>query len=664
MKRLAFVAVLLLSASPLFAAADLSLTASGNNSVIRAGLPFSVTFTVHNPGPDIARDVKISFTSGVPTPPCCSLGDVLSGVSPAFSVQFNAPPTAGTVTITGTVTSSTPDDNAANNTATVTLTVSTDPDISLGLRAPLRQDLMLPFTLDIFLSNFFSKSDAHNVDVTVDFRSDVVVSSLPAGCTSPTTGRIVCHADVVPAGQTAISPAFSIGLVAPQFYGDGTVVFTAVATESEHDFDPISNTKTFTMTLYKTFYVFSTANEGGGTLRQAILDSASQCQGAVCAIVFRIASPSSTAWKTIRITSPLPAITTPGLRVDGATQHGLLGGGNPDGPDIEISGLGNDAGDGVIVSGCGAEIANLAINGFPGNGISVVGTGSPDCTVTKATLHHLFVGTDPTGTTAHPNQRGIATAVPNGTFFTIGPTAIGPSIGIHDCVISGNLRSGIFDLSGRLNVSKNRIGAKAHADEPLPNGNAGVYVGPGGYGSDIGAIGFATFDPSLNSANVIAFNGQMGIAVAAGTGDVAIRHNRIWGNAGLGIDVGLDGPQSSATPVPVLTSAHYDPVAKQTVIEGDVSAAANATFSPRFDFYANDAPDPSGFGQGQRPLGSASGPGTTHFRMTVDGDLTGQFITATATRVFFVGFAKPAPDGVDQGFLTQTSEFSRPIEVR
>jgi len=128
------------------------------------------------------------------------------------------------------VTSGTPDDNAANNTATVTLTVSTDPDIDLGLRAPLRQDLMLPFTLDIFLGNFISKSDAHNVDVTVDFRSDVVVSSLPAGCTSLTTGRIVCHADLVPAGQSAISPVFSIGLVAPQFYGNGTVVFTAVAT--------------------------------------------------------------------------------------------------------------------------------------------------------------------------------------------------------------------------------------------------------------------------------------------------------------------------------------------------------------------------------------------------------------------------------------------------
>ena len=48
----------------------------------------------------------------------------------------------------------------------------------------------------------------------------------------------------------------------------------------------------------------------------------------------------------------------------------------------------------------------------------------------------------------------------------------------------------------------------------------------------------------------------------------------------------------------------------------------------------------------------------------MSGDLTEQFMTATATRINFIGFAKPDPDGIDQGFLTQTSEFSRAIEVR
>jgi hypothetical protein len=48
--------------------------------------------------------------------------------------------------------------------------------------------------------------------------------------------------------------------------------------------------------------------------------------------------------------------------------------------------------------------------------------------------------------------------------------------------------------------------------------------------------------------------------------------------------------------------------------------------------------------------------------LRVDGDLTGQFITATVTRTNFAGFAKP--EGVDQLYLTQTSELGRAIEVR
>ena len=58
-----------------------------------------------------------------------------------------------------------------------------------------------------------------------------------------------------------------------------------------------------------------------------------------------------------------------------------------------------------------------------------------------------------------------------------------------------------------------------------------------------------------------------------------------------------------------------------------------------------------------------SGP-DTHFQLAVDGDLTGQWITATNTRTHYVGFAKPEPQGINQGFLTQTSEFSPAIEVR
>jgi hypothetical protein len=661
MKPLSLALAILLSSSALFAAADLSITAAPAPGLLRAGFSFTLYFTIHNAGPDAAKDVNVSVASnnGTPVDCHCSIGDIAAGASSAVAATLTPP--AGTITITATVTSSTADDNASNNTTSQTLTVSGDPDVVLTMFAPQRQDLGLPFTLQVNVGNG-SKTAAHNVDVTIDFPFYVSIRTLPDGCTSPGSGRVVCHIDVLPASQPGTLRQFDIGLVAPNDFGSATLVFTGIALEAEHDFDPINNTARATTALYRTFYVGSTANDGPSTLRQAILDANAGCGTVPCAIAFRIQEASATPWKTIHIVSPLPPITT-AVRIDGATQSALVLPANTKGPDIEISG-GPNAGDGLVIAACGAEVANLAINGFPGNGISITWTSCQGFIAT--TLHHLFIGTDPTGAEARPNLRGIGTSAQNGTLFTSGPQGIGAENDIHDCVISGNLRSGVFDLSARVSLWRNRIGVKAHADETLPNGNAGVYIGPGGYGSDVGPNVFAASSTTdfAALANVIAFNGQMGVAVAAGTGSVGIRHNRIWGNAGLGIDIGLDGAQSGV-PGPVITLAHYDPVSKQTLIEGDATRM-NDTFGPRVDLYANDAPDPSGFGEAQRPLGNAVFDNNSlHFHLAVSGDLTGQFITGTTTHVLYVGFAKPPePNGIDQGFLSSTSELSRPVEVR
>jgi hypothetical protein len=178
-------------------------------------------------------------------------------------------------------------------------------------------------------------------------------------------------------------------------------------------------------------------------------------------------------------------------------------------------------------------------------------------------------------------------------------------------------------------------------------------------------VGFSSSGAPDQSGNVIAFNGEMGVAVAAGVAEVGIRNNRIWGNKLLGIDIGLDGPTQSAGGVsmPSITFAHYDPVTQQTVIEGEIGYTAS-TFLSEVGLFANDAPDPTGLGEGQRPLGTAHVPMNqpNHFRFAVDGDLTGKFISATLTRIVYNGFAKPA--GIDQEFFTQTSEFSPTIEVR
>jgi hypothetical protein len=672
MKPLAIAAALFLSSISLFGSADLAPTFQAPPSPIRSGVSASMLLVVTNNGPDVAPAVTVSISSTIPNTCNCDLGNIPPGQSRAATVFFVAPATAGTITFSATAASGTADPNPANDTATVVVAISSDPDVTVNLIAPTVQDLALPFTVRANVRNFSTTTTAHDVELTIQYRSDVGIKSLPEGCSSPVDGKVVCRIDSLPpaTATSATERSFALEFFAPAFFLSGSVTFTAIVTEREHDFDPISNTATQQLLLYKTFSVSSQAESGAGSLRQTILDANQECRGAdPCAIIFRINQASPNRWKTINVTSPLPALTASRVRIDGGTQSAFFGDTNPDGPEIEITGSGSTDGDGLLVTNCGVEVANLAINGFLRNGISVAEPLAP-CPL-KATsldlpmtfLHHLFIGTDPTGAIARPNARGIGTSFANGTNIGSSRTAAA----IQDSVISGNSHSGIFGLSGRLNIVRNRIGVKAHTDDPLPNGNAGVFIGEGGYGSDVGASVLTIgSNPPGTDGNVIAFNGQMGVGVAAGVGDVAIRNNRIWGNALLGIDIGLDGPTqtSAGISMPSLTLAHYDPVSGKTVIEGDVGNSPANSLSVTIDLFANDAPDPSGLGEGQRPLGRVGSNSSfpAHFRFSVDGNLTGQFISATTTRIVYLGFAKP--EGIDQAFLTQTSEFSPTIEVR
>lgn len=668
MKTLAVTAALILCSVSLFGSADLVTTAETPIPLLRSGFTSSVFFQVRNNGPDTSAGVTLSISSDVPNSCSCDLGDIPPGQLRTATVSFVVPSINGTISFSATASSNTPDLNLSNNSASIVANVSTDPDLSISLSTPFIQDLARPFTVVVALGNS-STTTAHDVEATIDFRNDVTVQSLPDGCSSVVTGRVVCSLDSLPPSTIGNpGPRFALQLLAPPLYTGGPITFKGTVTEREHDFDPISNTSTAQMALYRTFYVDNTRNDGNGSLRQAILNANSEClETETCEIAFRIDEASSPALKTIVITSPLPVVTAPHIRIDGATQSAFFGDKNPDGPEVEITGAGTVDGDGLVVTNCGAEVANLAINGFVRNGISVVQTVQSQCPFGGGTnLHHLFVGTDATGSIARPNARGIGTSFQNGSSSSV--SAIG--VNIRDNVISGNLHSGIFGLSGRLNVQRNRIGVKAHSDDPLPNGNAGVLIGLGGYGSDVGAtVSFSSSGSPDLDGNVIAFNGEMGVAVAAGVSNVAIRRNRIWGNKLLGIDIGLDGPTQSTGGItmPTITLAHYDPITRQTIIEGTISPTTPpSTFNAEVGLFANDAPDPMGLGEGQRPIGVVNVPTNqpNRFHFAVDGDLTGQFISATMTRIQYNGFAKPQPEGIADLFFTQTSEFSPAIEVR
>ncbi len=140
------------------------------------------------------------------------------------------------------------------------------------------------------------------------------------------------------------------------------------------------------------FLVTNTADNGPGSLRQAILDADTTPQGAT--ISFAI--PGSGV-HTILPFSPLPAITTSVL-IDGFSQGGYAGI-----PLIEINGQKSGTGDGLTITGSGTTIRGLAIDGFAsGAGVVIQG---PAATGNSVTAN--VIGTDPSGASIRPTQVGV-----------------------------------------------------------------------------------------------------------------------------------------------------------------------------------------------------------------------------------------------------------------
>ncbi|HYO75729.1 MAG TPA: hypothetical protein VE010_04645, partial [Thermoanaerobaculia bacterium] len=90
---------------------------------------------------------------------------------------------------------------------------------------------------------------------------------------------------------------------------------------------------------------------------------------------------------------------------------------------------------------------------------------------------------------------------------------------------------------------------------------------------------------------------------------------------------------------------------------------ANNSVPNRIDVYANDAPDPSGYGEGQYTLGSVELSPTRTFRFVYPGDLRGKWVTATLTRTTLLGLKAPGADDINSGIGRTTSDFSRAVLV-
>ncbi len=257
-----------------------------------------------------------------------------------------------------------------------------------------------------------------------------------------------------------------------------------------------------------------------------------------------------------------------------------------------------DAAPGNTIGGVTAGQGNL-ISGNAGAGVQITGEGARNNIVTGNRI-----GVNQAGDAALPNAGSGVRVAGSAASNTIG----GAQAGDNDAnVIVGNGGAGVqIDGAGTINnvVAGNFIGVLKDESTAMANAVHGVYISGGANSNTIGAA-------VAEHANVIARNGGAGIHVALGMNN-ALWNNRIWRNSLLGIDLGAAGvtPNDALDPdvgpnllqnFPLLTSVQF--AGDAVTLKGTLESTRTTTFL--LEFFGNHACDPSGFGEGELPLGRA-----------------------------------------------------------
>jgi hypothetical protein len=341
------------------------------------------------------------------------------------------------------------------------------------------------------------------------------------------------------------------------------------------------------------------------------------------------------------------------------SSDGSLVQGNLIGTDVTGTvGLGNSFG-GVSIGGQNNTLGgttNAARNTISANiafGVQITGNVS-----IGNLMQGNYIGTDITGNASLGNGAGILIFAPNNM---IGGTAPGAGN-----LVSGNgsivRNQGGIILSGFTFgnvVQGNLVGTKKDGVSPLGNFLDGVSLEA--FNNTIGGT-------ASGAGNTIAFNGGAGVRVRAaqfvgnGIGN-RISGNTIFSNNRLGINLAESFGTDAVTPndpcdvdlgeannlqnFPVLNSVRSS--MRLTTIEGTLNSTPNTEFT--IEFFSSATCDPSGFGEGQTFIGSATvmTDDTCNASFTVILPATvlcGQSVAATAT----------SSSG-------NTSEFSKCLEV-
>ena len=304
----------------------------------------------------------------------------------------------------------------------------------------------------------------------------------------------------------------------------------------------------------------------------------------------------------------------------------------------------------------------------PGAGNVISGNGSSDAvgdgilmfTTNNTIIQGNYIGTDATGTFPLGNSgRGIQI----GAIGTANGNLIGGTTPGAGNIISANGKQGItgswFDGSGNT-IQGNWIGTDKMGTLDLGNGDVGVTIGSnmtlGGISEAAGnTIAFNFFgvwvsggSDNVIQSNSIFRNDDCGVVVRDGGINNTISQNAIFSNnvtlpdGGLGIDLDQDGATSNdlgdfdlgsnkRQNFPVIASAITS--ANGSTIIGTLNSKSNTPFT--LEFFASEAADPSGHGEGETFLGSTTvitdSGGNVSFGFGYTPVVGQSVITATAT---------------------------------
>jgi hypothetical protein len=323
-------------------------------------------------------------------------------------------------------------------------------------------------------------------------------------------------------------------------------------------------------TVPSTFAVLNLADEGAGSLRQAILNANAHVGADV--IDFEVAG-------TIRLTTgPLPAITGT-VDLDGTTAPGFAGT-----PVIQVD-YDHFGGLQFNPGSSGSALRSLDLTNAAGNGVLLYGAGD-------MLIVGNYIGVAPDGTTAAGNSgNGLELYESSGNI-------IGGDTAQDRNIISANRNNGIDIIASSLNqVMGNYIGTDVTGTIYRGNGANGVLLTDGAKANLIGGDATGGNEPTNGifdtppQGNLISGNDANGILITGNATQNTLSGNFIGtsasGNSALGntLDgVAIDGASGNSLIGCTITT---DPFVFYNVISGNGSNGLQVTNSNNTTIQAN-----------------------------------------------------------------------------